>query len=230
MFIIRASFLNISVASHLLPLLLFFIFFNRNKNKDVRVIFFYCLYCFVNDLLLTQLDAGYRFTFLSLFTIVEYCLFSLAIYLNLKNNVFKKIILWASPPFVAFSIFQFFSSGMQSDIDSISITVEYILLIVYCLFFFFEELNEPNTTFIYSSHRFWIVVGILIYSTGTFFLFMQSSNLNDEQWDRWLIINYIFTIIKNILFGIAIIIKPSPPNNSFRPRYDELFDKPITPL
>ena len=230
MFTIKAFFLNISVASHLLPLLLFFIFYSRNKTNDVRVIFFYCVYSFINDLLITQLDREFRFTFLSIFTIVEYSLFSLAIYLNLKKTLFKKIILWASPPFVVFTIFQFFSSGGQSDIDSISITVEYILLIIYCLFFFFEELNEPNTTFIYSSHRFWIVVGILIYSTGTFFLFMQSNNLNDEEWNRWLIINYIFTIIKNVFFGIAILIKPSPPDNSFKPPYDELFDKPITPL
>jgi hypothetical protein len=213
-----------------LPLLLFFIFYNRNKKNDVRVIFLYCVYSFVNDLLITQWNKDFAFTYLSIFTIVEYSLFSLAIYINLKKPLYKKIILWASPPFIAFSIFQFFSSGSKNDIDSISITVEYILIIIYCLFFLFEELNEPNTTFIYSSHRFWIIVGILIYSTGTFFLFMQSSNLSDKEWDRWLIINYIFTIIKNLFFSIAIIIKSSPPDNHFKPPYDELFEKPVTPL
>ena len=77
-----------------------------------------------------------------------------------------------------------------------------------------------------------MILGILIYSTGTFFFFMQSSDLTDEQWDTWSPINYVFTLIKNILFGVAIIIRKNnvPPDNSFKPPYDELFDKPITPL
>ena len=195
------------------------------------MIFFYCLYAFVNDILITQLDKGIIFPFLSFFTIVEYCLFSLAIFLNLKKSSFRKLILFVSPAFLIFTIVQYLTSGAKNDIDNISITVEYILLIIYCLFFFFEELNEPNTTFIYSSYRFWIITGILLYSTGTFFLFMQSSNLSDSQWDRWLIINYVFTTIKNLLFCVAIAIKTSPPpDNGFRPPYDELFDKPLTPL
>ena len=77
-----------------------------------------------------------------------------------------------------------------------------------------------------------MILGILIYSTGTFFFFMQSSELTDEQWDQWSPINYVFTLVKNILFGVAIIIRKDnvPPSNPFKPPYDELFDKPITPL
>ena len=227
---ITAFFLNISIASHLLPIILFFIFHNRNRKWDVRVILFYCLYAFVNDLLITQLRSGPTFTFLSVFTVVEYSLCSLAIYLNLNRPLFKKIILWASPIFLFFSIFQFFNSGTKNDIDNITITVEYIFLIIYCLFFLFEVLNESSTTIIYSSHRFWIVIGVLIYSTGTFFLFMQSSNMSETAWDRWLVINYIFTTIKNIFFSVAIIIKSSPPEEPLNPPFDEIFDKPVTPL
>jgi len=99
------------------------------------------------------------------------------------------------------------------------------------LFYFFEELNEPKSTFIYSSHKFWIILGILIYFTGTFFFFMQSNDLSDEQWSKWGIINYVFTLIKNLLFSIAIIIKKNTqPDILFKNPYDELFEKRITPL
>ena len=195
------------------------------------MIFFYCLYAFVNDLLIIKLQKDLTFTLLSLFTVVEYILFSFAIYLNLKKTLFKKLILWISPIFIAFTVFQFFNSGVKNDIDNISITIEYILLITYCLFYFFEELNQPNTSFIYSSHPFWIIIGVLIYSTGTFFLFMQSSNLSDPEWDRWLIINYIFNILKNFLFCIAIVMqKDLSSNHKMQNSYDEFFEKPITPL
>ena len=125
----------------------------------------------------------------------------------------------------------FFNPAVKDNIDSISITVEYILLIVYSLFWFFEQLNEPNTTFIYSTHTFWIVVGILIYSTGTFFFFAQSNNFTNDEWERWLPINHIFTIVKNLAFTVAIAIDKKPSSNQdFDNPYDELFEKPITPL
>jgi hypothetical protein len=95
----------------------------------------------------------------------------------------------------------------DDTIDSLSITVEYILLIILCLLYFFEEISSPNVTFIYSIYNFWIIVGILIYSTGTFFFFMQADDLSDEEWDKWALINYTFTIIKNVFFGIAISMK-----------------------
>jgi hypothetical protein len=119
----------------------------------------------------------------------------------------------------------FFTSGTKNDIDNISITVEYILIIIYSLLYFFEELNEPHTTFIYSSYLFYIIVGILIYSTGTFFLFMQSSEFSPEQWDQLAPINHVFNVIKNILFCVAIFLKKdTPPDNTIKNRYDELFE------
>lgn len=233
---IEAFFLYISIGSHLFPLILFLIFYSRNRKKVIKVVLFYCLYALINDLFLIDLfnlKTGKRvaFTLYSLFTVVEYVLFSVSLYLILKKRSFKKIIAFALPVFIVICTYQFYLDIYKSPIDSISITVEYIFLIAFCLFYFFEELNEPNTTFIYSSYKFWIILGILIYSTGTFFFFMQSSQFSAEQYAKWLVINYVFNVIKNVFFGIAIIIKKDNPSDSFLVNpYDELFDKPITPL
>ena len=172
-----------------------------------------------------------NFTLYSLFTLVEYVLFSISIYIILKRPHFKRIILFALPVFVIICVYQFYLDLNKSAIDSISITIEYIFLIAFCLIYFFEELNEPDTTFIYSSYKFWIVLGILIYSTGTFFFFMQSNVFSAEQYEKWLLINYVFNVIKNLFFSIAVVIKKDrSTDNHFRPPYDEIFDKPITPL
>lgn len=237
MFNIKALLQNIAIFSHLLPLLLYLIFLRKNTAKEIRVVFFYCLYAFINDCLITkvlnrlEVKNNSVFVLLSLFTLVEYLLFSIALYVVLKKRLFKNFIRVSTVFFIAICIYQFYLDSHKSAIDSLSITLEYILLIIFCLFYFFQELNEPNATFIYSSHRFWIALGILIYSTGTFFFFMQSGHLSDEQFDKWAPINYVFTLIKNALFGIAILIKKNPPpNHSMDPSYDELFEKPLTRL
>lgn len=113
--------------------------------------------------------------------------------------------------------------------DSSSITIEYILIIIYSLFYFFEEINEPNATFIYSSYSFWLITGILIYSTGTFFLFMQSNNLTNEEWKKWSIINNIFTMIKNGFFCIAVSMKKNHISTS-KIHLDELYENPFKPM
>jgi hypothetical protein len=61
---------------------------------------------------------------------------------------------------------------------------------------------------------------------------MQSSNLSDEEWNKWLPLNYIFTIIKNMFFTVAVSIRKNPPSDNSMDNhpYDELFEKPITPL
>ena len=193
----------------------------------------YCLYAFINDYLIVKFTSddikdNAVFVLLSLFTIIEYSLFAFIIYLNLAKKLAKKIILFLSPLFILFAIFQFLNSQNKS-IDAISITIEYILIIVFCIFYFFEEINQPNATFIYASYNFWIITGIFIYSTGTFFLFMQSDNLTTAEWEQWSIINYIFTILKNLFFGIALVMKKdsSKHSKSNKPPFDELFDPPI---
>jgi hypothetical protein len=45
-----------------------------------------------------------------------------------------------------------------------------------------------------------------MYSAGTFFLFMYASDLFNEDWENWSIVNFIFTIFKNFLFSVGIIV------------------------
>ncbi len=137
-------------------------------------------------------------------------MFSLATFYLLSNPYLKKIIIGFIPIFFAFSLIQYIKSNPEDEIDSLSISVEYILIIIFTLFYFYEEISIPQATFIYSTKAFWIITGILIYSAGTFFLFLFSENLSDEEWDRMVIINYVFTILKNTCFGIAVTIKHTP--------------------
>jgi hypothetical protein len=172
------------------------------------------------------------YVLLSLFTVLEYYCFAAFIYFNLPKGTLRKIILIASPIFAVYFIFEFLRT-QNSSIDSMTITVENILLIIFCMFYFFKEISQPQSVFIYSSYAFWVIVSILIYSTGTFFYFAYSDNLSDDEWRKWSIINHIFTIIKNILFGIAVIMpkKKNTLQSQEKQYQDQFFDPPpLNPL
>ena len=231
-FDIQSTLRNISLFSHLLPLILFLFVSRKNKGVGLGAILCYSAYSFLNDIFIFLSEPlGVRhlvFHSLSLFTIIEYLLFSFAIFSILKTLVLKKIILFVSPLFIAFSIIQYIQAS-NDYIDSISITVENIIIIVFCMLYFFEEISTPQVSFVYSTTSFWLIVGILIYSTGTFFLFMFSENLSDDEWEKWSIINYVFTILKNVCFCIAVTIKSNSHNlPSYENLDNDLIDTPLT--
>lgn len=198
--------------------------------KEARVICFLCFYTILNEFAISYFTDYSEFVLilLSAYTIIEYLIFSLVIYWSLKRKSLKRIILIAIPIFLLFSLYQYIS-GLSDKIDSLSITVENLILICFTLFYFFEQLVEPQDRFVYTSFRFWIILGILIYSTGTFFFFLQSDKLTDDQWNDWSLINYFCTILKIIFFSVAILMKKENSDNisEENPLLDDIFDKTL---
>jgi drug/metabolite transporter (DMT)-like permease len=96
----------------------------------------------------------------------------------------------------------------SSDLDSIPIAVSSLILITGSILYFYETIQNPEIGFIYSKPSFWVVVGIMIYFSGTFFLFLQYDNLSMQERDNFWIINIICFILKNIFFSISFILKP----------------------
>ena len=163
---------------------------------------------------------------LSLFTVVEYTLFSLFFYYLSDNKRFKSVLLIISILFYALAITNFLVLGKYKNFDSVPATAEAFLIILYCIYYFFDQLNKPQITFIYLTFQFWITIGIFIYVAGTFFLFVQYSILSENERTSFWIITLISNILKNILFSISFIIpsKPSDSNKKMEKPYDRVFE------
>ncbi len=73
--------------------------------------------------------------------------------------------------------------------------------------FYFEQIKNPVNLFIYSTPNFWVVTSILIYLSGTFFIFLYSMNLSEKELVDYWAINYFFNILKNLLFGVAVYLQ-----------------------
>lgn len=93
--------------------------------------------------------------------------------------------------------------------------VEAVLIIAMCIYYFFDQLKQPNSLMIYSSINFWIIISFLIYLSGTFFLNIYAdSMITDKAFiKQYIIINSSFNILKNVLLSVAMLMKPDKVNN-----------------
>jgi len=163
---------------------------------------------------------------LASFTVIEYTLFTLFFYHLSDSKNFRRFVLIASILFYILAALNFLFLGKSQNFDSVPATVEAFLIIVYCIYYFYDQLNKPQISFIYSTFHFWITIGIFIYVIGTFFLFVQYSIMSEVQRSNFWIITLISNILKNILFSISFIIpsKPSDSNKKLEKPYDKILE------
>lgn len=150
------------------------------------------------------------------YTIFEYFFFAFFLYFSLKNINNKKALQIGSLVFTLSAILNLYSNLTSSVniqvFDTLTVSVSAITLIIFCLIFLFEKIQKPDIGFIYAKKSFWIVVGIMIYFSGTFFLFLQYSELSEKEQENFWIINWFCIILKNIFFAIAFYL-PEETNN-----------------
>ena len=199
---------KISLFSVILPIILFFLFFKRNKDGGLWVIFLYCLFSFFADGAYNHFKhkPDYFFFIYSSFTIIEYSLFSLFIYLTFKEKIFKYILIICSLFFYAIAILNIIHKNQES-FDSISASLESILIIVYGIFFLYEQVKDPSVFYVYYSKKFWVIMACLLYLSSTLFLFIYAATFTRPDQSTYWVINNVFDTIKNLLFAISFIMK-----------------------
>ena len=153
-----------------------------------------------------------RYFIYEIFTIIELGCFLFYIKQIIKNKKLVKYPQFIFVIFLAFDIIDYFFLRQDKSFNSTTTGIEAVLIITFCLYYFYEQLKEANTLLIYTTHDFWIIIGFLIYSSGTFFLYLYAeTTLQDQAFRRqYVIINSVFFLLKNILFSIAMFMKPEP--------------------
>jgi hypothetical protein len=213
---------HISWFSSLLPILAFIPLLFKKNEMPIWVIFLYSVYSFTNDaIIIYRSDHEMKFSiFLYTFTVIEYLLFSYILLNLIQSKLIRKIIVACSVLFVVFCLFNMIDKPV-SKFDSLQASIESILVLIYCVIYFFEQINQPKVIFLYSTYTFWIVVAILIYLAGTFFLYVFAANIPDAMRYEYWPINLICNILKNILFAVAIIMqaKNPTPKDPYLPRH-----------
>lgn len=139
----------------------------------------------------------------SIFTIVEFTLFSFFFYSSLQEKKFKYIPIIGAVLFYIVAI----SSFTNKRFDSLPASVEALLVISYCILLLYEQIKDPKIIFVYNTKKFWVIIAFFLYFSSTLFLFIYSGSISEEQRDNYWVINNFFEMLKNILFCISFIMK-----------------------
>jgi uncharacterized protein (DUF486 family) len=192
-------------------------FFLR-KVKDavgLRIIIIYALANFIINSIITITSTNNTFLYES-FTLVEYILFIAFVYSQLENKTAKSLIVIISVAFTIFFLTYTLLAKAVRGIDSIPIGIEAIIILVFSFYYLYERMNDTTTLFIYNTHQFWIILGIVLYLAGSFFIYIFASHLRNYAIDKYWFITNIFSILKNIFFCIAIYLHAKPSKESVK--------------
>jgi hypothetical protein len=223
------------VLSGLLPIVLFLVFLRRNKEAKLWVIFLYTILSLITDILfdaLPQENKVSSFYLFSFFTITEFTIFSSFIFLQIKKKALRLFIAFSSIIFYAFAINNLLTRPASSipisenSFDSVPASVESILVILYCILLYFEQMRRPEISFIYSTKVFWVATAFLLYLAATLFLFISTASLTEKEQEAYWPINLLSNILKNILLSIAFIL---PKHKSPSPSDNDLYNKAFAP-
>ncbi len=154
----------------------------------------------------------------------EFVLVSLYLKSIIKSKIVRKLITYSIFIFLVLAIYDSTQTGSDS-FDSLPTGLSCILILTMSIFYLFEQMREPDNLFLYSSPHFWIVVGIIIFFSGTFFVFIFSQNsLKDPNFEHsFNLINSSFGILKNLIFSIAFIIKPGKSSDNSLKRQNSAY-------
>lgn len=202
----------ISIFSVGLPLVFFLLFKIRTKEKSLRVIFFYILYCVLNEIVTYFLQSrrpGTIFSIYALFTIVEFSFFCIFYKYVLPKANPRKFIFAIWLVFTLFSVADFFFINRMTGFDSFTSGLQTIIIIGMCVYYLFLQIRGRTDLYIYSTSNFWIIITFLIYLSGTFFLYIMAETMVADKVFRiqYVLINSIFNILKNVLLSIAMMMK-----------------------
>ena len=195
-----------------MPFIFCICFLKKSDSKDLKVFFVYTILLFISIIAVIT----FRFIFKSynsyllynrFYLVAEYILISQFFVLNITSIKLRKVMGYSIIPFTLFSIYDYVSS-IGHPFTFYPLVFECLLFPAIIILFFYEKMKHSNKYPIYLSPAFWIGVAFLIFSTGNFFLFLFSKLLlqNDNNINLYNNIYGFFTILKNILLCIGIIV------------------------
>jgi hypothetical protein len=201
-----------------MPLTLFF--FSKKKQGGLWYLAFYLFYSMLTDLVLNKLSLKFfdsEIYSYRLFTVIEFIVLSAYLIKELNSANFKLYIKISSIVFGVFVLFDLIT-GTLNEFDSIPTGVESILILSSSLLVLYERIIKNEE---YNVSSIWISVGLVLFFSGTFFLFILSeSNFNDSAFsETYSFILASFKIISYILFSIGIALENK---NLFKPTYSQL--------
>jgi hypothetical protein len=178
----------------------------REKQKWSTIVLLYFLYSVVSDLFLDQISKKFFQTEIvsfRIFTIVEFISFSIIFYKINYSIRTKRTILLSSSLFFLSIIIDLLTNSIE-NFDSLPTGVESILILFYCILTLYEQISTGKPLY---SFPVLFAFSLILFFSGTFFLFIMSQN-NFENEEFSTLYDYIVAISKilmTLLMSVGIL-------------------------
>lgn len=141
----------------------------------------------------------------SAYEIVFFVIASL-IYNSATNNRFRRAILLLATVFVVGGIVNLIFS--PTGLASVTKLASNLIVIVYCIVYFFQLMRDLPTIHVHRLRMFWINSAFLLYSAGTVFLFAFIQYVIDVHTEKvgilW-VTNLSLFIIHQLIIMVAVV-------------------------
>lgn len=191
--------------SNILPLAIFLFYFSLTRKVGyAKAVAISCAYVLLfvayYKLFPERIDAYFdAANFLG-----EYLAFSGIIYFSFNTSLFRKIVVFAGIAFLLFFII-YLTGFVITELDPVINSVKSIILIILSLLVFYERFQKETEQFIYADYRFWGLIGLIIYISGSFLFNLAYSEYFVEVKDLEIIIPSLF-LVKSIFLAISLIL------------------------
>jgi hypothetical protein len=213
---------KIAYLSEILSIVFFLCFLKRNKGEGLWVIFLYCVCSVVAEIVAIILDEKHMAYFWPCYTVAEYTIFAYFFYTAFKKKKTRYIPVVGTLIFYLIVIITFYNRTTRA-FDSLSASMESILMIIYSIVFLYDQITSPEIMYVFNTKKFWIVAATFLYFSSTLFLFLFAANFTNQEHSTYWIINNFFEILKNTLFCISFAMKKSDANknsiNTYNPDF-----------
>lgn len=166
-------------------------------------LFFDLSYKMLNKLINKDLN----FDIYSFYTFAEYSLIALFFYYTFRTPAFKKALIICS---ILFYIISPLNIIYYRDLsfDSLTFSTEAAFVVIFSILYFYEQLIDPNVTFFYGTKSFWIIIGLLLYTTIGLFPYITKPFLSHKEQRMLAPIPFLANVLKYVLFAISFRILP----------------------
>ena len=144
--------------------------------------------------------------------LAEAVLLYIFFYLILINRTIKKVILFTLSFFVIVWTVKYIQVGQQKFLDNL-LLLENISVLVFSIFYYYEQIVKAKFLFLYMVPEFWIVSAFLIHAAGTFFLVLYLPLISFDADPKYFVLNYILVIVRTIPLSIAMSLGNNNLNN-----------------
>jgi hypothetical protein len=136
----------------------------------------------------------------NLLTIFEYCFYFFILYRIIRNPIVRKTafhLIWIYPLIAGLNIFYL---QKTTSFHTITYSLGGLLVVAFCIFYFFELFQRPQSVNLSRNPDFWICSGLLFYFACTFPIYGMINNITKLPKIILFNLNTIFNVLDILLY------------------------------